>query len=92
MIASFLNDMPHYIETLQADLDRGDMAVAGSSAHALQGVAANLGTLALADAAKQIELACKEGQAIESVRPLHLVFMDLYPQTTGLLAAWEESE
>jgi HPt (histidine-containing phosphotransfer) domain-containing protein len=92
MIASFLNDMPQYIEALKRDIEGGDVGAAGSSAHALKGVAANLSALALADAAKDIEHACKEGKSIDSIKPMFDTFMELYPKTNEMLMAWKEPE
>lgn len=92
MIASFLSDMPQYVDTLQSDIDKGDLEAAGNSAHALKGVAANLSALALAEAAKKIEIACKDGQPIENILPMHQEFMDVYPKTREMLMAWKEPE
>lgn len=92
MIASFLNDMPQYIDTLKNDIEKGDVAAAGNSAHALKGVAANLSALALAEAARKIENASKEGQSIEAIKPLYDNFMALYPKTNDALLAWKAPE
>lgn len=88
MIASFMQDMPQQVQALQAGFDAEDIKSLGNSAHAIKGVAANLSALALAEAAKNIEMACKEEQSIESIRPLYETFVSIYPDTEAALAAW----
>jgi HPt (histidine-containing phosphotransfer) domain-containing protein len=89
LIAAFLNDMPAYAQTLANDLERKNIEAAVQSAHALKGVAGNLSTLALAEAAKRIELACRANEPIENVLKHYALFKELFPKSCEALSAWQ---
>ncbi|MBF0256807.1 MAG: Hpt domain-containing protein [Gammaproteobacteria bacterium] len=61
----------------------GDAEAATRAAHSLKGVAANIGALQLAEAAKDLELACREQNA--EVEPLfQQVLAELKPVLEGI--------
>jgi HPt (histidine-containing phosphotransfer) domain-containing protein len=65
IIAGFLKDIPQQINTLKNHIDQGDTGEAGSRAHMIKGAAANVGGMALSDAASKVEKAGNAGRMEE---------------------------
>ena len=67
--AAMYQDLP---DTLQADLDKGDLAKVQRDAHTVKGLAGTLGHGALRDAAAQLEHSAADGNAAECAQHLAL--------------------
>jgi CheY-like chemotaxis protein len=71
IVGCFLEDAPSLIDGLKAHVHSGDAAAAGAQAHSLKGAAANVGGVALAETALELERAGQAGQleAIAALMP-----------------------
>lgn len=56
----FLEDVPHLIEQLRRDLDRGDFSAAEKTAHRLKGSSANVGATDLSASFRRLEALARE--------------------------------
>ena len=79
--ATLYKDLP---DTLQADLDKGDLEKVQRDAHTIKGLAGTLGHSVLRDAAAQLEHSAVEGNAAECA--LRLVpFREIFISVLGSL-------
>jgi len=92
MVASFINDIPPYIEQLAHNLQQQDNLAAANCAHAIKGVAANLSAIALADAASRLERACLDFSGIEipaEIRSIETELSDFFVETQSVFQQWQ---
>ena len=61
IISGFLEDIPDQIAALRSALDEGNARLIEQQSHRIKGAAANIGGIALQDAANSMELAGKDG-------------------------------
>jgi len=74
-------DLP---DTIQADLEKGDLAKVQRDAHTIKGLAGTLGHSALRDAAAQLEHGAVDGNVAECAQ--HLVaFREVFARVLGSL-------
>ena len=79
-----LDDVPAYVDRLSTAVAAGDAASAVNAAHAIKGLALNLGFTALGEASKDLEQAAKAGQP--PLAPL----LDRIRETERRTRAWVE--
>jgi two-component system sensor histidine kinase/response regulator len=79
--ATMYKDLP---DTIQADLEKGDLAKVQRDAHTVKGLAGTLGHNALRDAAAQLEHGATDGNAAECAQHL-AVFRDVFARVLGSL-------
>lgn len=61
LVQVFLEDAPGHVDTLEAAASNNDLPAMIAPAHTLKSAAANLGAMALSDAAKRIEAGARQG-------------------------------
>jgi len=79
--ATMYKDLP---DTLQADLEKGDLAKVQRDAHTIKGLAGTLGHGVLREAAAQLEHSAADGNAAECVQHL-TYFQDIFLSVIGSL-------
>jgi len=92
MVASFINDIPPYIEQLALNFQQESSQGAANCAHAIKGVAANLSAIALADAASRLERACLDFSGTEipcEIRSIETELLDFYVETKAVFQQWQ---
>ena len=79
--ATMYKDLP---DSIQADLEKGDLAKVQRDAHTIKGLAGTLGHKGLREAAAQIEHSAAAGNADECTQQL-TAFRDIFAQVLGSL-------
>ena len=79
--ATMYKDLP---DTIQADLEKGDLAKVQRDAHTVKGLAGTLGHGALRDVAAQLEHSATDGNAAECAQHL-AAFRDVFAGVLGSL-------
>lgn len=65
-VRPFLEDMPGYLHEIEGAIGKGDSATLHHIAHVIKGAAGNLGAMAMASAARELELHAEAGALGES--------------------------
>ena len=84
VITKFATMYKNLPDTLQADLEKGDLAKVQRDAHTIKGLAGTLGHGALRDAAAQMEHSAADGNAAECAQHL-VLFREIFISVLGSL-------
>jgi len=84
VISKFAATYQNLPDTIQADLEKGDLAKVQREAHTVKGLAGTLGHGALREAAMQLEHSAAAGNAAECVQKL-AAFREVFSRVLGSL-------
>ncbi|WP_027181350.1 Hpt domain-containing protein [Oleidesulfovibrio alaskensis] len=71
LYAAYLEDTPQKLLALAAAVSTGNFKEAGHVAHTLKGSSATVGAAAMSDKAREMELACQQGNLREAESARH---------------------
>lgn len=87
MVQMFLDQLPEQLANCDTALAAGDYPTLEREAHSTKGSAASLGAIALAEVARQLEVAAEAGQAV-SLPTLLAAVHQAAQSTAPALEAW----